>query len=34
MCCYYFGIRRYQHPLFDVRGRRSNRSTTKKISED
>lgn len=31
-CCYYFGIRRYQHPLFDL-GRQTSRST-KKISTE
>jgi hypothetical protein len=26
MCCYYFGVRRYQHPLFDDRRPRASRS--------
>lgn len=33
LCCYYFGVRRSQHPLFDVRGKRSTRPT-KKLSDD
>ncbi len=31
LCCYYFGIRRYQHPLFDENGRRSR--AAKKIPQ-
>lgn len=31
-CCYYFGVRRHQHPLFDL-GRRASRSTRKLPTE-
>jgi hypothetical protein len=33
ICCYYFGVRRAQHPLFNVQGRRSVRSA-KKMTEE
>jgi hypothetical protein len=33
ICCYYFGIRRSQHPLFDLGERRASR-VAKKISDD
>lgn len=29
LCCYYFGVRRYQHPLFDLKGRATR--ATKKV---
>ena len=32
ICCYYFGIRRYQHPLFDLGRRR--RDPTRKIRKE
>jgi len=29
ICCYYFGVRRTQHPLFDALGKRAARSAKK-----
>jgi len=33
MCCYYFGVRRYQHPLFEAARARTTRSA-KRITND
>ena len=33
MCCYYFGVRRHQHPLFDVRRPRATRSAKRLTKE-
>jgi hypothetical protein len=32
-CCYYFGVRRHQHPLFDVRRPRATRSAKRLTKE-